>query len=58
VDFIKDKSLLPGDLKLAMGYTKVDESMRHKLQTLANALLSEQQLPSTEMLDTPEVTPL
>jgi len=58
VDFINDKSLKPGDLKLAMGYTEIDETMRHKLQILTNALLSEQKLPSPEVVVSAEVTPL
>jgi len=58
VNFIKDKSLKPGDLKLAMGYTEIDETMRHKLQILTNALLSEQKLPSSEVVVSAEVTPL
>jgi flagellar biosynthesis/type III secretory pathway protein FliH len=59
IDFIKDKSLQPGDLKLAMGYTEIDETMRHKLQTLTNALLTEQQqLPSTDVIVAAEVAPL
>ncbi len=59
IDFIKDKSLATGDLKLVMGYTEIDETMRHKLQTLANALLNDpQQLPPSEATVPIELIPL
>jgi len=58
VDFTKDEALKPGDLKLVMGYTEIDETMRHKLQILTKTLLSEHNLPSSKVALSADVTPL